>query len=471
MAIGTYECAIGAAPLNTVPPCSDVQTEDLSPADITCDILFYREEMPTPCLQMLAADAASVNVTSWYGSFYTCDNSVHVANNTQYVCDCTQQVVNPPADPSVFPGGVPRSGGCGLPLVVPPFVTSSTIGPLSSSTISSSSSSSSASSSDSEAAIASRSQVSAASVSSEASASLASLSSVSLASDLSASQASASASAASASSSLSALLASQASVSSALSASQASLSAQASSSSAALSSQRSSISSAAISAESSASSDSSSVQQQQQASLSSLQSAASEAALSYSSLSGLAQTNPAYSSSAQAALNSATQLQGAVSSASAFAGGFVGGQQDNTDGGNHTGAIVGGVVGGVAGILLLLGLGSLFVWRRKRKLNEDTITRRYLGSDDDIDPFSSSSNVQATNNGGYGTINDSETTGYAGVGAGAGAAAGLGGAAAISRSMRESRQPSMAQQLNTAYDNQPNRGNVVSLLPLNTRVD
>ena len=75
---------------------------------------------------MIGCDASQENCLSYLGDYYRCDGSVQTGGAQggpldAYVCSCVSQVVDAPqrGGSFSFPGAVPRSGGCGLPLVAP----------------------------------------------------------------------------------------------------------------------------------------------------------------------------------------------------------------------------------------------------------------------------------------------------------------------------------------------------------------
>lgn len=54
--VGTYTCAVGSGSLGTSTPCDRAQTLSIAyQAPKNCDVLFYRDEDPTPCTVRLSA--------------------------------------------------------------------------------------------------------------------------------------------------------------------------------------------------------------------------------------------------------------------------------------------------------------------------------------------------------------------------------------------------------------------------------
>lgn len=379
--VGTYACAIGSGSLDTSAPCNRAQSLGIAyQAPRNCDILFYRDEDPTPCTEMIGCDASQENCLSYLGDYYRCDGSVQTGGAQggpadAYICSCVSQVVDAPQRGGgfSFPGAVPRSGGCGLPLVAP----APPAGPPSSTSLSSSSTSAPTSTSSSTVNLASASSVlasisssleaSASSVASAASASAASvLSSQSIASASSASAASAASVAAVLSSSS---VAAQAS--SSVLASLSSISAQSAASAAAASSAASaaaaSSSNLAPATASASSNTATSTSQVATASPTSSSSADSSAILA-SSLSSLS-ISAFSSASSQLSLASQSIL-------SPF-------NQDNgNSGGLSTGAKIGiGVGAGVGGLLALALLAWALLRRRRPSRVEYESTSGLLGGD------------------------------------------------------------------------------------------
>lgn len=91
--------------------------------------------------EMIGCDSSLQNCVSYLGDYYQCDSQVH-NGGTQggpedaYICNCVSQIIDAPMSGGgyTFQGSVPRSGGCGLPMLAPAAASSSSLSTSSSTT-------------------------------------------------------------------------------------------------------------------------------------------------------------------------------------------------------------------------------------------------------------------------------------------------------------------------------------------------